>query len=216
MLPALTGGLLVSEVRRGAQFLNPSLIMLGHTAAWRADETCTKIIPQGFTEEDRNNCLASVAVLFSAVLVFFSWLEPAIGTDVYLAETKALYGPPQRGNLDGVSGFLPHKEILKETITRIALEYHVDPRLALFMAEQESTFRPDALGDMHIICPHTGKPVRSRGLYQISECYHPEFTDADAFEPEKNIRKAMEIVSEGKINCISQFSSCRKYYSINR
>jgi hypothetical protein len=83
------------------------------------------------------------------------------------------------------------------------------------MARKESTMNPTAIGDMDIVCPETGKPFRSRGLYQLSECYYGHIPDPVAFDPKKNMREAMKIISQGKERCMSQFTSCRKYYQLS-
>lgn len=35
---------------------------------------------------------------------------------------------------------------------------------------------------MNIVCERTGKPVRARGLWQWTECYHPEISDECAYD----------------------------------
>lgn len=102
-----------------------------------------------------------------------------------------------------------------ELVSTIALEKGVDLKLAHYIAEHESHYNPMEIGDMKITCSsgvNKGKPVRARGIYQITECYYPEFTDEQAFDPETNIRYAIDIIAKGKSICISQFSTCRLYY----
>ena len=79
---------------------------------------------------------------------------------------------------------LQEKADIEEMITRKALEQDVSPELALFIVSKESNFVPEAVGDEHLTCERTGKPIRSRGLWQFADCYHPDITDEMAFDPE--------------------------------
>lgn len=82
----------------------------------------------------------------------------------------------------------------------------------LYIAEKESQFNPKATGDMHITCPSTGKPVRSRGLFQISTCYHPEVSDAQAYDVQFATGWAINVIANSKKDCITQFSTCRAWH----
>ena len=62
---------------------------------------------------------------------------------------------------------------------------------ALFIAEHESQFDPTRLGDTDKVCPSTGLIQRSRGLWQISDCYHPEIDDATAYNVKRSTAWAM-------------------------
>jgi len=92
-------------------------------------------------------------------------------------------------------------------------KYGVDRELAHYIAKNESRYRANAIGDMNLICVRTGAPVRARGVYQITECYHPNVSDKEAFDADENIKYAIQIIAEGKTKCIQQFSTCRNYYS---
>lgn len=80
------------------------------------------------------------------------------------------------------------------------------------MVENESHYNPKAIGDMQIICARTGKPVRARGLWQITQCYHPEISDAQAFDPEWSTAWALNIIANSKKDCVSQWTQCAKWY----
>lgn len=77
-------------------------------------------------------------------------------------------------------------------VTGMAKIYGVDPATAVWIASHESqlswrgdVFNPALVGDDDKICPqgpNKGKKQRSRGLWQISDCYHPEVSDAVAFD----------------------------------
>jgi len=115
---------------------------------------------------------------------------------------------------------LPQEEIVKYEIpamvTYYATQYGVSQELAHYMAKNESQYNPLETGDLTITChennQYKGKPVYARGVYQITRCYYPKVTDAQAFDPAYNIQFAMNIISKGKDDCINQFSTCRDYY----
>jgi len=102
---------------------------------------------------------------------------------------------------------------VKEMVTIYADEFGVDQELAHHIAFGESGYNPQAIGDMNITCPMTGKPVRARGVMQITECYYPHISDEEAFDAETNIKIAMAVIAKGRTTCISQFTTCRNYYN---
>ena len=76
---------------------------------------------------------------------------------------------------------------VKQLIIEKSEEYKVNPQLALFIVQKESNFDPLAIGDEHLTCnlsksPNFGKPIRSRGLWQISDCSNWEVSDLEAFD----------------------------------
>ena len=79
---------------------------------------------------------------------------------------------------------LQERADIEEMIARKALEQGVSVELALFIVSKESRFDNFAVGDEHLTCERTGKPIRSRGLWQFADCYHPDITDEMAFDPE--------------------------------
>lgn len=108
---------------------------------------------------------------------------------------------------------------VKQYIIEKAKEEKVSVDLALYVAEHESRFGEDILGDMDIICnkkdsPNYGKPVRAKGIYQFTDCYWPHITDQQAFDEKFNIDLAMTLLKDKKI-CIQQFTTCRRYYREN-
>lgn len=65
--------------------------------------------------------------------------------------------------------------------------------MAVFVASHESAgFDPKVLtgervGDSHLTCllkdsPNYGKPIRSRGIWQINDCAHPDVSDELALD----------------------------------
>lgn len=108
------------------------------------------------------------------------------------------------------------QECLEQMVDKYAEKYGVSKELAHYIAFNESTYNPQAKGDMNSICPsgeYKGLPVYARGIYQITRCYHPNVTDEQAFDPEYNIDYAMQLIAQGEKVCKQQFTTCREYYS---
>lgn len=82
--------------------------------------------------------------------------------------------------------------------------------LAVCIAEHESQFRPDALGDRHLTCPMTGEPQRSRGLFQISDCWHPEVSDEVAFSVSSSTEWALNRMQQGYLHEWSTYDRCER------
>lgn len=101
---------------------------------------------------------------------------------------------------------------LREKIDAYATEKGVPLAKVHYIFEHESRFNPKATGDMNITCKRTGKPVRSRGLSMITECYHPEVTDAQAYNEDFALKWGIDhMVSTA--TCKQEFSTCRDYYN---
>lgn len=92
------------------------------------------------------------------------------------------------------------------TIASISNEYGVDPQMSLFLTWKESQWYNGAVGDGHLICKRTGKPIRSRGVWQINNCAHPNITDEQAFDVEWSTHWAMK---EIKKNGCGIWSTCK-------
>lgn len=107
---------------------------------------------------------------------------------------------------------------IRSYIEEKALLLGVKKELALYIAEHESRFNPDEIGDMDIICKkrdstNYGRPVRARGVFQITDCYWPHITDEQAFDARFNIDLALPLLKD-KETCLVQFTTCRWYYGI--
>lgn len=85
---------------------------------------------------------------------------------------------------------------IPRTIATIAQEYNYNPQTALFLTWQESKWRNTTVGDEHLTCKRTGLPIRSRGVWQINNCSHPEVTDEQAFDVEWSTHWAMRTIIE--------------------
>ena len=83
-----------------------------------------------------------------------------------------------------------------------ALEFGVNPLLALWIVKHESQFNPRARGDREA----------SRGLWQISKIYHPEVSDAAAFSVAASTEWSLARIRAGKANEWSTYRFCRTHY----
>lgn len=103
---------------------------------------------------------------------------------------------------------------IKQMVSCYAKKNGVPDKLAHYVVEKESHYNPDETGDMEITCKtgiNKGQPVRARGLVQITDCYYPEVTDEQAFDPNFNLEFGMKLMKDKK-TCMSQFTTCRNYY----
>lgn len=69
------------------------------------------------------------------------------------------------------------------------------------MVRRESNYDPDAVGDLHIYCHIKGKKrqqVYSRGLVQISRCYHPEVSDKQAHDVDFSLCYLINEIGRGR------------------
>jgi hypothetical protein len=92
---------------------------------------------------------------------------------------------------------------VKTYVQAEAVEHGVSPKLALWIVKHESQFNPRARGDGEA----------SRGLWQISRIYHPEVTDAMAFNVASSTQWSLERIRSGKANEWSTYRLCRTLYA---
>lgn len=91
---------------------------------------------------------------------------------------------------------------IKTYVQAQAAEYGVNPKLALWIVKHESEFNPTARGDGEA----------SRGLWQISRIYHPEVSDAAAFDVVSSTAWSLERIRSGRVNEWSTYRFCRILY----
>jgi hypothetical protein len=91
---------------------------------------------------------------------------------------------------------------VKAYVRTEALEHGVNPQLALWIVKHESSFNPRAKGDGEA----------SRGLWQISRIYHPEVSDAEAFNVASSTEWSLERIRSGKASEWSSYRFCRTLY----
>lgn len=97
----------------------------------------------------------------------------------------------------------PDVDTIASLVKEKSIEYGVDYAVAMTIIQNESRFYPDRVGDTHLICkavnsPYYGQYMRSRGLVQINDCWHPEVTDAQAFDIMFSIEFLMIALKEGR------------------
>jgi soluble lytic murein transglycosylase-like protein len=91
---------------------------------------------------------------------------------------------------------------VKAYVQTQAMQHGVDPKLALWIVRHESSFDPRAQGDGEA----------SRGLWQISKIYHPEVSDATAFDVASSTAWSLERIRSGKVKEWSTYRFCRTLY----
>ncbi len=91
---------------------------------------------------------------------------------------------------------------LKAYVATQAKAYGVNPILALWIVQHESSFDPTRKGD----------DGNSRGLWQISSIYHPEVSDACAFDPSCSTRWSLAWIAQGNVMQWSSRRFCRAWY----
>jgi len=107
---------------------------------------------------------------------------------------------------------------IKSLIEAKSAEYGVSKDLVIYIVEHESGYDQYSLGDMTITCkkrdsPNYGKPVRARGILQFTDCYYPEVSDSEAFDPLWSLDKALPMIADKK-TCLAQWTTCRDYYKL--
>jgi hypothetical protein len=101
-----------------------------------------------------------------------------------------------------LQGDRPNAQVVRAYVQSEAVEHGVDPKLALWIVKHESQFNPYAKGDGEA----------SRGLWQISKIYHPEVSDAAAFNVASSTQWSLERIRSGKANEWSTYRLCRTLY----
>ena len=96
----------------------------------------------------------------------------------------------------------PTAQQVKAYVQTEAVEHGVNPTLALWIVKHESQFNPRARGDGEA----------SRGLWQISKIYHPEVSDAMAFNVRSSTEWSLQRIRSGKAREWSTYRFCRTLY----
>ncbi len=106
------------------------------------------------------------------------------------------------GNSVKLIGRVPPAQAVKAYVEAQASAYGVNPNLALWIVRHESQFNPRAKGDGEA----------SRGLWQISRIYHPEVSDAVAFNVASSTEWSLGRIRAGKAREWSTYHFCRTLY----
>ena len=108
---------------------------------------------------------------------------------------------PSAGQITAKKGV--SAETIEKFIRQESRKYGVNPEIAVFVAYKESQYHLDTLGDSG----------HSRGLYQISDIYHPEISDECAFSLQCSTRFFMKQVLAGKLSEWSTWRLRDKLYA---
>lgn len=98
----------------------------------------------------------------------------------------------------------------EEMIREKARANNLNENKVIFIARCESQLKLDAVGDGYLTCAKTKTPMRSRGLWQINQCGHPEITDEQAFDPVWSTNWAIDVFQKG--NETKEWQRCTKKY----
>jgi len=103
-------------------------------------------------------------------------------------------------------------EEIRTYVKQEAIRNGVSTTVALWIVEKESQFDPTRTGDDDKICGRTGEQQRSRGLWQISDCYHPGVTDECAYDPICSTEWALKHLKRGYARQWSVFRFCKAWW----
>lgn len=103
------------------------------------------------------------------------------------------------------------KAEIQPKIEHYAKKYNVPVELLNHIVAKESSYNRSVVGDTHLTCkskrsPFYGKPIRARGLVQITDCYWPEVTDEMATDDDFALDFLAYWISKGK--CRTFWSTC--------
>ncbi len=104
------------------------------------------------------------------------------------------------------------KEAIKYKVDLFALNNGIDPVLLNYIVDGESGYDPTQKGDLTLKCKSTGKAVYARGLLQITRCFHPEISDAQAFDLDFSLNWALPLL-KNEASCKREWTVCRRYYA---
>lgn len=121
---------------------------------------------------------------------------------VTIYKSRRATAPDAASEVTTMRAKVPAAAQLQAYIQAQALKAGVSPKLALWIVKHESRFNPNAKGDGEA----------SRGLWQISKIYHPEVSDAMAFNVRSSTQWSLERIRSGKANEWSTYRFCRTLY----
>lgn len=174
--------------------------------------------------------IAAIYATFSPAVLTYAKETETVLTD-HIAQTDKMVTPEEqyqileaiktqafeiRKQLEVHRKFETASEV-REYVLAEAKKAGVHVEKFLYIAEKESQFNPNAVGDLDVICtnpnsPYYKKPVYSRGVFQFSRCWYSSVTDEQAFDVEFSTKLALSIIANSKKDCISQFSTCRAWH----
>ena len=139
---------------------------------------------------------------FISILIYKSLLAMIVAVGLALAGLMPIELAKTHIEPDMIESAAGGQEITIKTsedlIREQARANNLDEEKIIFIARCESQIEPDALGDGHLVCSRTQERVRSRGVWQINNCAHPEISDEQAFDLEWSTDWAIEIFKKGE------------------
>lgn len=104
-----------------------------------------------------------------------------------------------------ISDTIPTPDFIKGQIAIVSKEYGVSEDLLNQIVFKESTYDPSKVGDTNLVCKRTGEKMRSRGIVQINDCWHPEVGDQEAFDIDYSLRFLATNIKNGRCR---EWSTC--------
>ncbi|MGH9679334.1 MAG: hypothetical protein ACRD4Y_05250 [Candidatus Acidiferrales bacterium] len=125
--------------------------------------------------------------------------------------TSLVYSTGKRVAASAAPAFAPPSTVAISPARRMSLRNYVQnaakaagvsPRVAEWIVSHESSHRPGITGD----------GGESRGLWQINRNWHPEVSDACAYDVRCSTRWSLERIREGHSNEWSTWKYCREKF----
>ena len=149
-------------------------------------------------------------IFWVAVLIGFFGI--ILGCRAVLAQKRevVIFPPPSPAEWLKIDEKQLSRFELQQWVWNEAVKVGVEPLVVSWIVWHESSWNPLAVGDMDKIClaknsPNYGKPIRARGIFQITDCYHPEISDDCAFNPVCITPIVLSWIKEGRTE--KEFSS---------
>ena len=105
-------------------------------------------------------------------------------------------------------------ETIEQRIDRVAMSHRIATTSLFNLVMGESGLVPSKVGDMKYLCTsgvNLGKPIRAKGLVQITDCYEPTITDAQAFDPDWALNWAADKIVKGEAWKTWTVANCYSY-----
>jgi hypothetical protein len=139
-------------------------------------------------------------IILTAYVLAIAWttLGHAAGYAVTASPVPFYVAP-----LEPMPTFLPHGRLaVRAYVQSAAKAAGIDPRVADWIVTHESQHHPDATGD----------GGESRGLWQINKAWHPEVSDACAYDVTCSTRWSLERIRDGYVDEWSTWKYCKAWF----
>jgi|SRR5579864_8886516 len=140
----------------------------------------------------------TVRFLFGVYLLAIVWTSVT-----YAAGHGFAASPMTAAELPMRSNFTPGEPLnVPAYVQTAARAAGVNPRIAEWIVSHESRHHPYALGDNG----------QSRGIWQINRVYHPEVSDACAYDVQCSTDWSLRRIQDGYVNEWTTWKYCREWY----